>query len=248
MSPPIRRSRFLVNTLSFQTSSTSDSPTNQRNTDCSSAAAPTASPNAPSSRRATAGREAISWGESTVDEIWPTAARTKATEPPAPPPQFVGSAEDLKQAARQASGLPAAVRARQVAPLCRLQVGASAGAFPWSLLWMTIWQCTVRGGALKQLSNRGPVRGSRDRLEPRLAVVGTQSLGHPASQADRQREGHGWRGARKLAVILHRTLGMPSRELCGPDSEDQNDCAADITRPPLPTPRCGSPRQPRKEQ
>jgi hypothetical protein len=44
-------------------------------------------------------------------------------------------------------------------------------------------------------------------------------------------------GRRKLAVILHRMWRMPSRGLCcGPDSEDQNDCAPEIRRPPLPTP------------
>src|SRR6516164_9534944 len=35
------------------------------------------------------------------------------------------------------------------------------------------------------------VRGRRDRLEPGIAVVGAQSLGHPADQEDRRQKGHG---------------------------------------------------------
>jgi len=34
------------------------------------------------------------------------------------------------------------------------------------------------------------VRGCRDHLEPRLALVGSESLGHPAGQKDRRQESH----------------------------------------------------------
>ena len=76
--------------------------------------------------------------------------------------------------------------------------------------------CTVRAGALKLLSNRGPARGSRVRLEPRLAVVGAQSLGTRLVKKIGDKKAT-VAVARKLAVILHwmrqdaiaRTLSRP---------------------------------------
>src|SRR5215470_7731318 len=73
--------------------------------DCSRAVPLAASPNAPSRRPATAGREAISREESTAGQVWRTAFPIPATTPPVPHPQSAGSVatDDLLEPAPRSS-------------------------------------------------------------------------------------------------------------------------------------------------
>jgi hypothetical protein len=71
---------------------------------------------------------------------------------------------------KKKSILGAALLVRQVEPLRRLQVWRSGRRLSRVTPLDYYRQSTVSSGALKQLSNRGRVLGSRDRLETRWSA------------------------------------------------------------------------------